>query len=76
VTPTPNARAANFRRVALSDPDAEAIFNAAECQSCAFYEAKHTQCRALPPRPLTNGKAVFPEMQPSDWCGSWEANWK
>lgn len=48
-----------------------ALLNAAECSSCAFRHKN--QCRAWPPRPLADGRPVWPEITMTDWCGCWRA---
>lgn len=52
--------------------DALALINAAECSTCAFYDITKT-CRAWPPRPLADGRPVWPKVSSNDWCGCWRA---
>jgi hypothetical protein len=50
---------------------ANAAINAAECGSCAFRHLN--ECRAWPPRPLADGKPVWPRIELDAWCGCWRA---
>lgn len=50
---------------------ANAWLKAAECQTCAFRKAD--TCRAWPPRPLADGRPVWPKVEMTDWCGCWRA---
>jgi hypothetical protein len=50
---------------------ANALANAAECSLCAFYSSG--ECRAWPPRPLADGRAIWPKVSSTDWCGCWRA---
>jgi hypothetical protein len=50
---------------------AYAALNAAECGSCAFRHVN--ECRAWPPRPLADGKPIWPRIELDAWCGCWRA---
>ena len=50
---------------------ANALLNAAECGSCAYRHLN--ECRAWPPRPLGDGKPVWPRIELDAWCGCWRA---
>lgn len=72
---TPNETAARLRADLASANDAvqaNALLNAAECSTCAFRHID--QCRAWPPRPLASGQALWPRVNPSDWCGCWRSH--
>lgn len=49
----------------------EALLNAATCSTCAFREFGDKTCRAHPPRPLSDGRPVWPTVGGNDWCGLW-----
>jgi hypothetical protein len=73
---TPSAESARLR----ADINAEdamtrayALLNAAECSGCAFMDTTSQTCRAWPPRPLADGRPVWPKVKATDWCGCWRA---
>ena len=71
---SPDATAARLRADLGSDNallDANAILNAAECSSCVFRDSLTSTCRAWPPRPLADGRPVWPVVASDAWCGCW-----
>lgn len=51
---------------------AEVLLYAASCRSCAFRDLDGT-CRAWPPRPLQDGRPIWPRVTDDHWCGLWGA---
>lgn len=51
---------------------AEVLLHAASCSTCVF-RANDGSCRAWPPRPLQDGRPVWPLVGNDDWCGLWGA---
>lgn len=49
---------------------AEVLLHAASCSTCAFRDLDGT-CRAWPPRPLQDGRPVWPRVADNQWCGLW-----
>lgn len=39
------------------------------CATCTFFEASNNQCRVGKPSIGAEGKAAWPVVDPSDWCG-------
>lgn len=47
----------------------------AACQTCEYCQrGQQPKCRKEPPRPDENGRAFWPIVRETDWCGSYEAS--
>lgn len=46
---------------------ANALTRGSSCQTCVFRDMDGT-CRAWPPRPLNDGRPIWPRVSPDDWC--------
>ena len=44
------------------------------CQSCAFFNDKGSECRRYAPQPAeAEKKPAWPTVAASDWCGEYKA---
>lgn len=45
-----------------------------QCSNCRFFNVGETQCRRYAPQPATTGgKAEWPTVSASEWCGEYAA---
>ena len=44
------------------------------CQTCQFFNSSATECRRYAPQPSeVSGKADWPTVSATDWCGEYQA---